>query len=370
VAGLSVLHVAQPLASGVTNVVANLAEDQKRRGWAVAVACPVDSDTRGYVEALHLPHIEWRAGRSPGPSIARETAALARIVAQVGPDLVHLHSTKAGLAGRLAIRRRLATVFQPHAWSFEAVDGALRRATIAWERAAARWADALVCVSDDERLRGEHVGVRGHFVHVPNGVDLDRFAPASAEERERARRELGLEARPTALLLGRLSRQKGQDVMLRAWPRVRARVPDAELLLIGDGPDRRALEQLATEGVRFCGAIRSVPPWLAAADVLVVPSRWEAGLTIAAMEAMARARSVVATDVAGMREGLEPDCGCVVAVEAEEALASAVAERLENPSLAAREGLAGRRRVEERHDLRATSETMAELYGKVLERRR
>jgi glycosyltransferase involved in cell wall biosynthesis len=369
VASLSVLHVAQPRDGGVTNIVGNFARDQARRGFAVSLASRLDSEIHGYADELDVPHFEWHATRSPGPSVPGEAAALARIIERVEPDLVHLHAAKAGLAGRLAIRGKRATVFQPNAWSFEAVDGVLRHATIAWERVAARWADTIVYVSEDERLRGEQVGVRGRYEHVPNGVDLERFAPASDEDRERARRELGLPSRPTAVLVGRLSRQKGQDLMLRAWPRVQARVPDAALLLIGDGPERYALEGLATEGVRFCGAVRPVSPWLAAADVVVAPSRWE-GMSLSLLEAMARGRSVVASDVSGMREGLDPDCGCVVAVEAVDALAAAVADRLENPTLAAREGRAGRRRVEERYDLSRTNQRMAELYGEVLERRR
>jgi glycosyltransferase involved in cell wall biosynthesis len=364
----SVLHVAQPPDSGVTTVASSLAADQAARGWSVALASPPETDLRMHADTLGVPHFEWRASRSPGPSVGREVAALRGIAERFDADLVHLHSSKAGLAGRLAIRRRRATVFQPHAWSFEAVDGAVRRAAIAWERAGARWSDALVCVSGVERRRGEEVGIRGPFAVVPNGVDLERFPAASDEEQQRARLELGLEPRPTAVLVGRLFHQKGQDVMLRAWPRVRARVPEAALLLVGDGPERAALEPLATDGVRFCGATRTVWPWLAAADVVVLPSRWE-GMSLSMLEAMASARSVVATDVAGMRETLEPDCGAVVAVEAEQALAEAVAQRLEDPSVAAREGQAGRRRVEERHDLRQTAARMAELYEAVLARR-
>ena len=71
-----------------------------------------------------------------------EARALAGLIGSLAPDLVHLHSSKAGLAGRLALRGRRTTVFQPHAWSFEAVHGAVRAAGIAWERLAARWTHA------------------------------------------------------------------------------------------------------------------------------------------------------------------------------------------------------------------------------------
>ena len=121
--------------------------------------------------------------------------------------------------------------------------------------------------------------------------------------------------------------------------------------------------------MRFAGSARDVAPWIAAADVVTLPSRWEAGLTLAAMEAMAMARTVVATDVAGMREGLLPGCGAVVPVDDETSLAEALVLRLGDPALAQREGLAARQRVEERYDLRLATARTADLYGAVRERR-
>ncbi|NEA48622.1 glycosyltransferase, partial [Streptomyces sp. SID10815] len=70
---------------------------------------------------------------------------------EVRPDLVHAHSAKAGLAGRLAVRGRIPTVFQPHAWSFEAVGGATAALALRWERWGTRWAARTVCVSEAER---------------------------------------------------------------------------------------------------------------------------------------------------------------------------------------------------------------------------
>jgi glycosyltransferase involved in cell wall biosynthesis len=174
---------------------------------------------------------------------------------------------------------------------------------------------------------------------------------------------------PLAVAVGRLAQQKGQDVLLPAWTGVSERVPDAELILVGDGPMRSALEALGTGRVRFAGDSDDVRPWLAAANVTVIPSRWEAGLSLVAMEAMATARSVVATDVAGMAEGLAGGCGAVVPVEDADALAAALTERLADPALADREGSAGRRRVEERYQLRAASDRMADLYERVVANR-
>lgn len=226
--------MAQPGEYGVVTVLEGLVEDQVRRGWRVGVAGPVPIGP-----ARHLP---WTAGRAPGPAVVGEVRRLSALVRHFEPDVVHLHSSKAGLAGRLAIRGRLPTILQPHAWSFLALSGPLAAASLWWERMAVRWADTVLCCSEAERRRGVAAGIRGSWCVVANPVDLDRYPAGSDADRQAARRELGLGAAPLAVCVGRLSAQKGQDLLLRAWPRVRHEVPAAELVLVGDGPARGELE--------------------------------------------------------------------------------------------------------------------------------
>jgi glycosyltransferase involved in cell wall biosynthesis len=365
---LCVLHVTQPTGGGVASHVASLAEAQIRHGWSVAVASPLDSAFAGRVTAAGARHLAWVAGREPGRHTLGEVRPLAQIVAAVRPDVVHLHSSKAGLAGRLAVRGRRPTVFQPHAWSFEAVDGLVGRAALAWERGAARWADVIVCVSEGERQRGEEMGVRARFQVIRNGVDLNALPAASPKDREEARRRLGLDtAAPLAVCVGRLSRQKGQDILLEAWPAVRERVPEAKLALVGSGPDADALRLEAGPGVELTGERDDVPDWLAAADLVVQPSRWE-GMSLALLEAMARGRSVVATDVPGTAETLADVAGAVVPVDSPGPLADAVAARLLDPARAAAEAVENRRRAEQ-FDLNRTTAAFVEVYRELLEAR-
>ncbi|WP_159057035.1 glycosyltransferase, partial [Streptomyces scabiei] len=230
-----------------------------------------------------------------------------RILDDVRPGLVHLHSAKAGLAGRLAVRGRVPTVFQPHAWSFEAVDGAMAALARGWERAGARWASRVVCVSEAERVTGDRAGVRARWTVIPNGVDAGRFSPAAADI---VRAGIPLltgvaPAAPLVVCVGRLCRQKGQDVLLAAWEAVLRRVPTARLVLVGDGPEAERLRALAPEGVLFAGDVADAAPWYRAADLVVLPSRWE-GMALAPLEAMACGRPVVLTDVDGARESLPP----------------------------------------------------------------
>jgi glycosyltransferase involved in cell wall biosynthesis len=360
-----VLHVAQPTTAGVARVVADLVHDQLARGWTVSVACPPDGWLPDEVRAAGAHWLAWPATRDPGPSVPAETLRLRRLIRTAAPDLVHLHSSKAGLAGRLALRGRTATVFQPHAWSMLAGSTAVRRAARAWERLGARWVDRIAVVSEEERRQGLRAGIAGPYALVPNGVDTDRRAGA---DRDDARRRLGLEPAPWAVCAGRVCRQKGQDLLLAAWPQVLQDVPTAQLAIVGDGPDLAALAATAPPGVLLPGGAEDVDTWLAAADVVVLPSRWE-GASLLLLEAMASGRSVVAGRADGMQEALRSDAGVVVDAENAAALADAIVRRLTDPTLATAEGETGRRRVRAEYDLSITTGRVAVLYDEVLARR-
>lgn len=354
-----------PTTEGVPVVLMSYVRDQVARGWEVTVACPDDGWLATTAREAGARVLSWPATRSPGPATAGETRRLAALARDVAPDLVHLHSSKAGLAGRLAVRGRVPTVFQPHAWSFHAAAGPIRRVTQLWERAAARWTTAFVYVSHAEQDEAARAGIRGRAWVIPNGVDLTRLTPATEADRAVARQQLDLPGAPLALCVGRLSAQKGQHDLLDVWPLVRQVVPDATLVLVGQGPDGPALAARAVDGVRLVGNRDDVPSWLAAADVVVAPSRWE-GMALAPIEAMARARYVIATDVAGMREALPVGASTTVPVGAPQALAAALADRLADPAGTDAAGLAARRHVEREHDSSAAAAAVVSVYETLL----
>jgi len=362
---LNVLHVTQPTEAGVANCVLGLIADQRARGWEVSLAAPLWGELAGEAGKLGAACHQWEAARTPGPATIPETRSLGHIIRRVEPSLVHLHSSKAGLAGRLWLRGKVPTVFQPHAWSFDAVHGFVGAAALAWERLAARWAGAVLCVSEAEAARGRGAGVRARYRVIPNGVSLAAWSAGSPQDRAEARRRLGLDSGPLAICVGRLTRQKGQDLLLAAWPRVRERVAEAGLVLVGAGPEEERIRALAGAGVELAGSREDIVDWYTAADVVVLPSRWE-GMSLVPLEAMACARSVVATDVSGAREAIGDEAGAVVPTGDLDALAEAVSERLGDPSRADAEGRAGRTRVEASFDIRRTTEATAEIYAELI----
>jgi glycosyltransferase involved in cell wall biosynthesis len=356
---MRVLHVSQPRDGGVAAYVLAAARDQVARGWDVKVACPDGGRLADGLAAIGVDRLPWSAVRNPGREAVAEAMRLRALIDRVRPDAVHLHSSKAGLAGRLRNgRRRTPVLFQPHGWSWLAVDGPMRAASLAWERAAAYRTDLIVCVGDAEERQGRAQGVRGRYTVVRNGVDLTRFRPAGPDQvaatQARARQFLGLPATgPLAVCVGRLTRQKGQDVLLTAWPQVRERCPRAWLALVGDGD----LPLLAAANVLLAGGVEDVRPWLTAADVVVLPSRWE-GLSLTALEALAVGRSLVVSDIAGLAEAVGPGTGVRVPPDEPAALAGALAERLLDPARSRAEGVAAARHATE-FDQRLTFDRLA-----------
>ncbi|MCU1450962.1 MAG: glycosyltransferase family 1 protein [Acidimicrobiales bacterium] len=361
----SVLHVTQTTHGGVPRCVLDLTGDQVGRGWHVAVASPDTDDVPAQVRLVGAAHELWRATREPRVDLVREASALTRIVSRCNPDLVHLHSSKAGLVGRLVVRGRRPTIFQPNGWSFlAAATPPARAGTRLWERAGARWASVLLCVSERERADGVAARIAANWRVEPNAVDLTRFRPADGRARDMARRRLQLDDRPTVVCVGRLTRQKGQDVLLDAWPVIAERVTGARLVLVGDVPPYGPIDVMGSADILVTGHRADVHEWLAASDVVALPSRWE-GMSYVMLEAMATARPVVAADVGGAREALDEHdgrrAGALVPAEDPRALAAALVERLLDSETAEREGAEGARRAAADHDLTRWCDAVAAL---------
>ena len=291
-----VLHVAQPTVGGVASYVQQLASACHAAGYATAVACPQGGELPGWAEANGIEWFEIALQRSPTVRDARRIAELRRLMA--GADVVHLHSAKAGAIGRIAaatMRRPPVVVFTTHGWGWH-VGGPLEPAYRAFERLAAPHADVTVAVSDENAAEGRGIlGARAaaNLRVIANGVDVDRFTPdGPAAPRT---------DRPLITCVGRLTEAKGQAVLIRAFGDLRD--IGATLRLVGEGDAERELRSLAVETAvdgRIEWAGNSAAPELEyrAADVVVVPSRWD-GLSLVLLEAMACGAAIVATTVPG-----------------------------------------------------------------------
>lgn len=364
---LRVLHLSHPVDGGVARVLLAVALDQQRRGWSVVVATPTEGELPDVLRSADIEHRRWDAVKVKRMAAPARVRALRRLVASVDPDVVHLHSASAGLTGRLAVRGRRPTVFQPHGWTWQSGGGLFGRVAVAWERFAQRYAALVVCVSEAELRAGRSAGLSlPHAVVVPNGVDVT----GPAVSRSDARRRLELDDRPLAVCVGRLDDQKGQHVLVDAWSSVVSAVPGARLVLVGDGPARNALQQRIdglglAKHVDLVGARSDVQSWYAAADVVAFCSTYGEGMPLVPLEAQAAGRSLVASDLPGVRESVAAGAGALVPAGDAGAFAVALADRLSDRAVADAEGELGRREVAERFDLRHSLDRLAELTAEV-----
>lgn len=193
------------------------------------------------------------------------------------------------------------------------------------------------------------------MVRLTPGVDVERFRPGTGGRGVRAR--LGIpEDRPVVVCVARLTRRKGQDTLIRAWPHVRRTHPDAVLLLVGDGPQRGALERLAeteqvASAVVFAGPVAwaEIPPYFDAGDVFAMPCRTRLGglepeaLGIVFLEAQASGLPVIVGDSGGAPDAVRHgETGYVVDPYNPVAVASKITALLEDPARAREMGAAGR----------------------------
>ncbi|HNW93833.1 MAG TPA: glycosyltransferase [bacterium] len=274
------------------------------------------------VHPLNLP-ADWRALR----------ALTARLRA-LRPELVHTHSSKAGILGREAAAAAGVplAVHTVHGWSFNDAQPAWRRELyVMLERRAARVTRALICVSAADRAAGlaRGIGTAGCYRIIRSGIDW--AAPRAAIARRAATRAaLGVPDGQALVLMTACLKPQKNPLAFVALARA---MPDALFLLAGDGDLRPQVERAAAglgDRFRLPGWRQDIPDLVAAADALVLTSRWE-GLPRAAVEAVAAGTPAVVTDTGGVRDIIDGDNGALVPVDDGAALAARLRAVLDWP---------------------------------------
>ena len=295
-----------------------------------------------------------------------------RLLRRVKPDLLHVHHVWPAADRYLASIADAAGV--PHLVITEHIVGESHSAgQRALKRRELDGADAVTAVSGAvaESLRADYGLDPVRVKVVPNGADPpDEEAERPAMRRYRESLGAGM-LRPLWACVGRLERQKGQDVLLEALALLRQRGIDFVCAFAGDGSLRESLESRSDAlglgaHARFLGQLEDPAPLLAAADAVVLPSRWE-GLPLVVLEALARGRPVVASAVGGIPEVIEDGIhGRLVPPDDAPALAAALEDCFRRSDVAQQMGRRGARLIQERYSWPRVVESFETIYDEVM----
>ena len=306
-----------------------------------------------------LPHLQ----RQVRPvADARAFGEIWQLIRKLRPDLLHLHTFKAGFLARLAGRiLGIPSVYTIHAWLYgtAAVSRLSSALSGPCERLAARWCERIITVSraGARVLRGHRIGSSSKLVTIHNGLpDCSEQARLSPTET------------PVITMVARFIEGKDHDLLLRAF----ARIPKGpRLRLVGDGPTRASVESLARElgiqeQVDFLGNRDDVASLLATSDVFVLASRSEM-LPISILEAMRAGLPVIASDVGGVGEAIvHNENGFLVPSGSVSALVQALTDLTNDYALRLRMGQAGRQRFTDQFLSSSMQERTRSIYWDVL----
>lgn len=303
---IHVTHIIEPTIGGTRRHLLDLLDGLDTRGVTCSLICSIKRDPRVIDDVKALRASGMRVDLVPMhriPTPVSDAVAYRRIHAilrETRPDLVHTHSSKAGILGRFAAHRLgIKTVHTPHVFPFEMKTGKLLNALFTFtERQAAKRTSLLISVSKHgERLARQTFGRHAPISRVIyNGIETAPYTDVPS-----------LAPDPPAVigLRARLCRQKGQDIALRTIATLIKTCPKSKLIIQGEG-DVAALRARAarlglTHCVEFMMPSPSPLPFLSTVTVVIQPSRWE-GIPYSMLEAIAAGRPVVSTDVGGVRE--------------------------------------------------------------------
>jgi len=310
----------------------------------------------------------------------RATRALTGYFRKEKFDVVHTHSSKAGLIGRIAAHKAQVpcVVHTVHGQAFHAYEKAWKNFIYkSSERYAARFSDRIFAVAQamiDQCVEAK-IAPRGKYKVVYSGMDIEAFLNAKADPKLRCQLNIPAGA-PVIGTLARLFELKGYDDVFKGFPEVLKNVPEAHLLIVGDGILHGELEAAAQAGgfadkVHFAGLISpdKVPDYLAQMDVLWHLSLRE-GLPRSVVQALACGKPACGYALDGTPEVIHDNVtGCCVPARDLKKIVQRTVELLKNPQLAEQQGSAGRELVKERFDKERMAEILLEEYLDILNRK-
>ncbi|MCM8830024.1 MAG: glycosyltransferase family 4 protein [Candidatus Omnitrophica bacterium] len=294
-------------------------------------------------------------------------------------DIVHTHSAKAGILGRVAAklaRRKAVVIHTIHGPSFHPYQPSLQNFLyITVEKIASYFTDKFICVGElmKQCFLNAGIGKEEKYTVIYSGFDIKPYLEAE-KEREKRRKNLGIKENEKVIgMIGRLFYLKGQEYLIQAFGEIIKEYPDIKLLLVGDGVLKKALEDYAREKgmlskVIFTGLVppKDIPGYVSVMDILAHTSLRE-GIPKAVAQGFAGGKPVVAFDVDGTKElVINNKTGYLITPKDIRDLKEKLLFLLKNPDISYKMGEAGREIVKELFPVEKMVDRIEKVYIKLL----
>ena len=388
---IRVLQITQALGGGVQKYVIQLCQHLNAKQFNVTGCCSVEAEHdfgegdipfSAAFRNLGIPYFVVAMQRTI--NLRHDCGAFIKIyraLRQNRFDIVHAHSSKAGVLARIAARMAgvPVVIYSPHAFSFDGPGHWVRKLTYSvFEKIATWFCDAVITDSPSEKALAmrKRVAQDGKIAVVPPGIELRDYNPKMQEgERRACLDKVGLPGgQKVVTMIGRLAPQKDPVTFIRSCEAIHRERPQVSYLLVGDGPLMDQCLQLIkslglNEKIAVLGWRRDYQMLLKLSDVLVLTSLWE-GLPFVLLEAMALSKPVVGTRTTGTVDVIKNgQNGFLVTPQSPDLLAGKVMWILDNPEAASEMGQAARRTVEEQFTLVKTIPSIEEIYLDLYEKK-
>lgn len=306
---IKVLHITQAVIGGTLEYIKLFFTNIDKEKFDVELVCPAYGPMKDEIEALgfkvYVIDMQREINLIKDFKTYEELKCLIR---RVKPDIVHLHSSKAGVLGRLAAyKNKIPNIYNPHGWSFSMVVSNKKKKVYALiEKFCSKYCDYIINISDDEQKLAikYNISSKDKMKVIYNGIDIKKYE--TFYDRKKVLNELNIPEDSFIIgMVGRITKQKSPETFIQIASKLKDKIENAYFILVGDGELKFEIEELVkklnvNDRVRITGWTNQVSKYISIFDVGLLTSKWE-GFGLVLAEYMAAQKPVVASDVGGIK---------------------------------------------------------------------
>ncbi|KYH28018.1 MULTISPECIES: glycosyltransferase family 4 protein [Clostridium] len=310
---IKVLHITQATIGGTLEYIKLFFNNTDKSKFQVELACPSYGPMKKQVEELGIKvHDVYMKRQISLISDLRACLQLIKLVKKIKPDIIHIHSSKAGVLGRIAAYvTGVPCIYNAHGWSFSMnISNKKKKFYATIERICAKLTKKIINISDYEQQLAiqYNIAPKSKMITIYNGIDVDKYN--GKFDKNTILSELNIPKDAFIVgMVGRLAKQKSPETFLKIAERISMLVKNSFFILVGDGELRKDVEKSIVEKgltnkVKITGWTNEVAEYISVFDIGILTSKWE-GFGLVLAEYMASGKPIVASNVGGIPTVIE-----------------------------------------------------------------